>query len=359
MKKIFFLFFSMTCFFLFGCQLEKKTGSFISPNQEINNEIEMVNLALRPEETKIPRLLDGVLVEEDKGNLLPVAVMLDNFPGAPRPSLALASIVFEAPVEGGLTRFLAIFDSENLPGNLGPIRSARPYFAELAEEYKVLYIHAGGSNDALFKLKQGFYQLFNLDEISWQTKYFWRSQEPAPHNLYIQKEQIQNFLEDQKINKKIELAGWQFGQKEGEANSSADLPSEGLPKEGALAKAEEVKINFSSLSVADWRYNGEGDEYQLFKKDQIYKDKDGQVIGVKNLIIQYAKITILDSIGRRKIELTGQGEAEIFQNGQITRGKWLKEAGRTRFYNDLGEEIVFLPGKTWVSIVSNASQVSY
>ena len=358
MKKLLFFCLSITFIFLLtGCQLEKKTGSFISPNQEINNEIEIVNLASRPEETKSPRLLDGVLVEEDKGNLLLVAVMLDNFPGAPRPSLALASIVFEAPVEGGLTRFLAIFDSENLSGNLGPIRSARPYFAELAEEYKALYIHAGGSNDALFKLKQGFYQLFNLDEISWQTKYFWRSQEPAPHNLYIQKEQIQKFLEDQKINKKIELAGWQFnervmqnnGQEADKSAFSADLAD----------SADKVKINFSSLSVADWRYNGEGDEYQLFKKDQIYKDKDGQVIGVKNLIIQYAKITILDSIGRRKIELAGQGKAEIFQNGQVTKGKWLKEAGRTRFYNELGEEVIFLPGKTWVSIVSNASQVNY
>lgn len=335
-KKNLLIFVSILFLFLLtGCRLWPKPVSFLN---EINNELPLVN---EVEQKRANRFLDGLPVEKGKENLLPVAVILENLPGAPKPTLANASIIYELPVEGGFTRFLAIFDLEDLPTDLGPIRSARPYFAEIAEEYQSVFIHAGGSNEVLLKLKQKFYNLFNLDEISWQGSYFWRNNDPTPHNLYIKKEKILKFLDDNKIEKQTNFSPWFFSE---------------TKEEGSV---ENVKINFSSLYSAEWQYDNENKEYQYGQKSQPYKDKNNQELRVKNLIVQLTKISIIDEIGRRKITLAGQGEALIFQNGQVIKGKWIKEAGRTRFYDEEGEEITFLSGKTWLSIVSSKNLVSY
>lgn len=344
MKKILFLSFSLLILLLFGCQLKEGKESFLLNNEELNNVNEIVNLLPPIEETKIPRLLDGVPVKNGQENQRPVSVLLDNFPGAPRPSLSSASLVYEAPVEGGLTRFLAIFDPNDLSDNLGPIRSARPYFAEIASEYRALYIHAGGSPEALLKLKQGFYNVVNLDEISSQGKYFYRQpNEPAPHNLYIKKESVIKFLEDNKISTVANFIGWYYDK---EARLGDQM-------------ADKIKITFSPLNESVWHYDQNNKDYLYLPNGKSYRDKDNQEIRVKNLIVQYTPIKILDKIGRREINLNGQGEALIFQNGKVIKGKWFKEAGRTKFYDSVGEEITFFPGKTWISIISSANQVNY
>ncbi|MFN3301679.1 MAG: DUF3048 domain-containing protein [Patescibacteria group bacterium] len=296
----------------------------------------------------ISRFLDGILVEKGKENKRPVAVVLENLAGAPKPTLTDISVIYEVLVEGGWTRFLAIFDLENLPNDIGPIRSARPYFAELAEEYKSLFIHAGGSPEVLFRLKQKFYQLFDLDEISWQGKYFYRSNEPRPHNLFIKKEKILKFLEENKIEKEVNFSPWLFNK-----TKKTDLSTE------TSLKVKNIKITFSSFYEVEWRYDSEKNEYQYWQNNRVFKDRNNQELRVKNLIIQLTKINIIDEIGRLKINLTGQGEAIIFQNGQVIKGRWLKEAGRTRFYDEEGEEIIFLPGKTWIGIVAKNNQVDY
>jgi len=320
-------------FFLAGCQ-------FFGLSHQIKNQPLLI-INQEQKEEKNARFLDGVMVKKGKENIIPVAIVLENLPGAPKPTLAEASVIYELPVEGGFTRFLAIFDLENLPDDLGPIRSARPYLAEIAEEYRSLFIHAGGSPEVLFKLKQKFYQLFNLDEISWQGSYFWRNSDPAPHNLFIKKEKILKFLEDNKIEKQANFSPWLFTETKEKGN------------------VEEVKITFSSLYSVGWQYDKESNEYRYWQNFQPYKDRNHQEVRVKNLIIQLTKISIIDEVGRRKITLSGQGEAIVFQNGQVIKGKWVKEAGRTRFYNQNGEEINLLPGKTWVGVVSKNTQINY
>lgn len=344
MKRPFLIFLSIPIlFFIIGCQFYSKPTSF---SNQIKNQELFVTEQKQETEEKVSRFLDGVLVEKGEENKIPIAVVLENLPGAPKPTLAEASVIYELPVEGGLTRFLAIFDLENLPENIGPIRSARPYFAEIAEEYKGVFIHAGGSNEVLFKLKEGFYQLFNLDEISWMGKYFYRTDESAPHNLYIKKESIKNFLTDQKISQRAEFKPWLFNEK---------IEPSGRDK----YLADKVEIAFSSLYQIKWQYDSQNNEYQYWQNGRVFKDKEGQELKVKNLIVQLTKISIIDEIGRRKINLTGQGEALIFQNGQVIKGKWLKEAGRTHFFYETGEEITFLAGKTWLGFLSNKNVVNY
>ena len=133
-----------------------------------------------------PRWLDGILVPVNEVNAFPVAVVIDNDVLArPQAGLARASLVYEAPVEGGMTRYLAIFPADIDLEVIGPVRSARPYFVVWAEELRALFVHCGGSPEALARLKAD--TVYDLNEF-YNNAYFWREESDnrsAPHNVLI------------------------------------------------------------------------------------------------------------------------------------------------------------------------------
>ena len=134
----------------------------------------------------VPRMLDGVQVPFEEAALQPFAVMVENSPDAwPLAGLAKANLVIEAPVEGSITRFLAVIDATTTVDQIGPVRSARPYFVDFANGLQAVYAHVGGSPEAL-SLIHVLSSFRNLDEFS-SGKYFWRSSKRAmPHNTYTE-----------------------------------------------------------------------------------------------------------------------------------------------------------------------------
>ena len=135
--------------------------------------------------TKYISGLDGKAVGKKADSISQVVgVMIDNHPDSrPESAVSKAKIVYEASVEGGLTRYLAIFDSKQAVAEVGPVRSARAYFLDWLQEYgNGLYMHSGGSPDALSVIKQK--NIFDANEF-FRGQYYWRSQDrQAPHNLY-------------------------------------------------------------------------------------------------------------------------------------------------------------------------------
>jgi len=112
----------------------------------------------------------------------PLAIMVENSEGArPQSGLDKANIIYEVLAEGGITRFLAIYYDQDAE-EVGPIRSARPYFVSKSLEHQAVYIHVGGSEEAYNFIKEE-----NIDDINEFVDFepFWRStdREP-PHNLY-------------------------------------------------------------------------------------------------------------------------------------------------------------------------------
>ena len=126
------------------------------------------------------------MISERASQRHPIAVMIDDLsPARPQSGLQSASIVWHAPAEGGIPRYMAIF-ADTLPKEVGPVRSARLYFIQWASEWKAVYVHAGGLPQALATLAaKGHGQLvFNADEFRYSS-YFRRSRDRfAPHNLY-------------------------------------------------------------------------------------------------------------------------------------------------------------------------------
>lgn len=278
--------------------------------------------------------LDGLPVSStDQMTPQVLGVMIDNHPDArPQSGLTAAKIVYEAPAEGPITRYFALFDSSQTVLKIGPVRSARPYFVDWLEEYSGMYMHCGGSPDGLGKIKLD--QVFDMDEMK-NGQYFWRDDSRvAPHNLYT-KSDLWNKALDKNISKQNRfVAGWKFG--EVAANGVSALQG--------------VTITYFSDYVVMWKYDSTSKKYTRYINDVLGVSDDSN-IETDNIVIQYVKSQITDDYGRRAITTVGTGSMRLLRDGVSVIGSWRNENNRTRFYNANGQELNLKPGKIWVQVV--------
>lgn len=296
-------------------------------------------------ENLVPRMIDGVYVEIGKENLYPVAIIIDNHNDArPLFGLARASLVYEAEVEGEITRYLAIFASGEDIAEIGPVRSARPYFVDWALEFSSLLVHCGGSPGALAKIKKT--NIINMNEFYYRD-YFWRVEDkPAPHNVFISSENINKFLETEDSSRSVYLP-WLY-KKDKEA------------KERNVV-SDSIIIYFNSNYIITWKYGVINNEYTRHINGIIDKDASGETIKAKNIIIQFVESKVIDEELRLEIETLGAGAALIFKDGERVEGTWRKNntLSRTRFYDQKDEELAFNMGTAWIEVVGKNKKVDY
>jgi hypothetical protein len=300
------------------------------------------------EEKKIIRLIDGIEVGDESLINPPIfAVQIENMiDGRPLSGLSKANLVYETLVEAGITRFLALFISgDDIVPKIGPVRSARPYYIDWAEEYRALYVHSGGSPEALEIIPN--YDVLNFDEFA-NGRYFWRDNSRyAPHNLYTSYELLKNGFEGKEGKVKENFISWQFKE---------EMPEEERPDSGLL------EIYFSSDTyLARWKYQKNENVYLRYQGDEPKEDREGGKIKAKNIAVQFTDIKAIDEVGRKRIRTIGEGEAMIFHDGIKTEGTWKKEAkgDRTKFYDKNGEEIKFNPGVTWIEVAPIGTRVTF
>ncbi len=285
---------------------------------------------------KKARLIDGVYVEEGKENVFPLAVMIDNHSEARPPSgLSKANIVFEAEAEGGITRYLAIFASGNKIPEIGPIRSARPYFIDWAHEFSALYAHVGGSPEALVKIKQD--NIFDINEF-YNEHYFWRGDHlNMPHNVFSSSEKLRAYIQDKNLQEG-KFFPWEFK----DDKNKKDLP---------LSSKISIKFKLDVYAVK-WVFDNENNNYIRYQNKKSHNTRSGEVIKAKNIIIQYADAEEIDDELRLSMKVTGEGEALLCFDGECQEASWKKKTktSRTRYYiND--EEAKFNRGTTWIEIL--------
>lgn len=285
------------------------------------------------------RAIDGLRVPTENVSSSLFAVMMDNFPAArPQAGLDQASLVWEAPVEGGMTRFMAVFPVSAKLNRVGPVRSSRPYYLDWAKELNALYLHVGGSNEALEKIKT--IGIFDLNEFS-RGWYFWRdNNRQMPYNVYTSTELVNRAFEAETIPQKWQqndLAGWKYKD---EATKD---------ERGNFTK---LKIDFGAVAV-EWRYNREDNVYERWEDGTAQKVEDGTEIKAKNLVLQVVTIKVLDGVGRREIKTIGTGPTVVLRDGEVVKGMWQKKSltERTRFFDESNQEIEFNAGTTWIEVV--------
>ena len=280
--------------------------------------------------------LDGTAVSSTENTSpMVVGVMIDNHPDArPENGLAAAKIVYEAPAEGGITRYFAIFDASQTIEKVGPVRSARPYFIDWLEEYTGLYMHCGGSPDGLAKIEND--KIFDLNEM-FNGRYFWRDEmRMAPHNLYTSSELWNKFLTAHSDKNKPFSNAWKFGD--------LNVTSTELVKS--------ISIPFTSDYVVGFSFDGGFQQYTRKINNELQLE-NGVPLVADSVVVQYVKTQIVDDYGRKDITTDGTGDMRLLRDGIMIRGSWKKENNRTRWYDQNGVEINLKPGKTWVEIVPN------
>jgi Protein of unknown function (DUF3048) N-terminal domain/Protein of unknown function (DUF3048) C-terminal domain len=304
-----------------------------------------------PTPNLVPAPLDGVLVTPKVAAQHPIAVMVDDLsPARPQSGFNSASVVWQAPAEGGIPRYMLVFQ-ETIPKLVGPVRSARYYYIAWAAELHAVYAHAGGSPQALqtLRLKGNGQLVYNADEFRWGNS-FWRvTNRFPPHNLYTDGRHLRGIArsvgaKDQQVD-----APWSF---------APDLARSLRPRGGRIDMgylANHIRYDY------DWRTNTylrsvTGEKGQV-------DAATGTRVAPKNVVVMLMKFGPLGSgynHGRLEAQVTGQGTAWIATNGTTIKGTWRKASltTPTQFFDSSGQQVVLTVGQTFINVLQTGSAVT-
>lgn len=318
-----------------------------SSSEDAGTIAEVIEPSAEAEPIRHP--LSGLPVAEAIPELPQVyAVMIDNSVDAwPASGTDKAFLVIEAPVEAAIPRVEAFFSADAEVEKIGPVRSARPYFVEWAEEFDALYAHVGGSNAALDLIATS--GTFDLNEFS-DAAAFWRATDRyAPHNAYTSTERLAAAVERARERARAPelLYGlWSFKN---------DRPQE--PTE--LASDVTVRFN-SDLYTVDWTYDAVTNTYVRSQGYRETETQDGTRIAANNVAVVVTDMEVVDAVGRREVRTLGEGNAWLLQDGKTVAVTWKKPSASERlaFYDDEGNELAMNAGTTWIEVVPDASDMT-
>lgn len=331
-------------FALFGCNKEKENIDEVNkpPKQEIVEE---------PIEEKVEEPvviyspLQGLPVKK-VSNQRPVAVMVNNFHQArPQSGLSNADIVYEILAEGDITRFLAIFQS-NIPEKIGPVRSARDYYINLANGYHAIFISHGHSPKAKQMMESGV--IDSLNGLYYDGTLFKRDPNRyAPHNSYVTKDGIKEGALIKKYKFKEDVKALLFSQEQAFDSTWKKISN------ASIFYSNDARNNVT------YKYDDDTTSFSRIQNGVIAKDAlNDKQLAIKNILIVEAEHQVLDSYGRRFVNINGSGKGYYLTEGMKKEIKWKNVGGRIIPFDEAEKEIPLLPGQTWINFVPNFSSVT-
>ncbi len=318
-----------------------------------------------PSPTEAPMVAattDGVWLPADQAAVAtskPVAVMIDDHWGArPQSGLSMADIVYQGPAEGGIPRYMAIFQTQAPPA-IGPVRSAREYFVAWAEEYKAVYAHMWGAPTAMARLaKDDKKYIYNVDGLRYGGKsgYMWRvGFRVAPHNLYT------NYARLSALGKTL---GGKAGLDTSPFTFGDALPPSTRPIGGT------IQVGYSANTIS-YVYDRTTNTYprtvslvtsgsaRIPQVDAINQQR----IAPYNVILLTMNVGLLACTAaschkhRLDVQYTGHGNAMVFNNGQAITATWSKKndyAPTVITYRDgpnKGQPVPLVRGQIFIQVV--------
>lgn len=278
-----------------------------------------------------------------------LAATIDNLrPARPQLGLQRADMVYEILAEGGITRFLAVWHRD-VPPVIGPVRSARTYFVELAYDLDAYYAHVGQSPQAAVLLEA--LGAANLNELTGAGGFYRAPHRDAPHDAYLQTESAYRWAA---------AVGY---REQADPPTFFTFPEDWEP-EGEPATELSFAVNWGF----DYRFRYEYDEdlqaYRRFTSGEPHVDEGtGEQLTVTNVIVQTVRTWHIpgDTEGRLDMELTGSGPIDIFSGGVRRSGTWERAGtGQPTVYRlDDGEPVTLLPGNVWIQVLPPDAEVDF
>lgn len=294
--------------------------------------------------------LTGLPMEPEYEQDRPVAVMLNNLKKAqPQLGVSQADIIYEVPAEGGITRMLAIYQSLEEVDELGSIRSARPYYMELALGHDALYVHAGGSPDAYSDFKS--WNVDHIDGVNGGPKHdavFWRDAERKKamgyeHSLLTSGERIETFWESSGYAR-THAEGYSYPQTFTEHPMSGGSP------------AEHVKLYYTSYKTGVFDYDPGTGTYLVSQYKAPYTDgATGEQVSAANVLFLETNISVIpgDTEGRLTVRTTGEGSGTLYRNAQSIPIHWSRADRNSPFIYTTadGQPLVLGQGSSYVCLM--------
>lgn len=331
-----------------GCGKKAEPVSNVEPEEVPAPIVEQTPAPEEPEQPEPPKgepcPLTGTLVENVEDlKLRPIAVMIDNeYNARPQSGLIDAEIVYEIPVEGNITRYMAIYHHNHVD-KIGPVRSARPYFIDKALEFNSVYVHCGGSPQALQDLAA--LKVNTLNDLK-GSPCFWRSKDrKMPHNLYTSTKLMREVMETNKFNNKTAPQYFKFSEE------FLDLDGK---KTGAIS------FSYSKNYLVGYEYDEKDKLYYRTINGKRLKDKEtGKDIATTNIIVEKTTAKVVDDVGRLEVNNIGRGRGYYLTGGKLVEIEWSKSGRSERtIYKDLkGNEILMNKGVTWIQVVPDYVRV--
>ncbi|HLS34779.1 MAG TPA: DUF3048 domain-containing protein [Bacillota bacterium] len=289
--------------------------------------------------------LTGIETNDDIDHRV-IGVMINNHPAArPQSGLSKADIVFEILAEGSTTRFLALFHSE-LPDVVGPVRSAREYYFELAKDYNAVYVYHGAAdhiNDMI--ITRGIEHLNGSQHDNDQKLFKRESFRKAPHNSYLLMDNVYDFASQKGYDITDRIEPFEF------LDEDEKLPED---KTGTYAKIGYIADQ--PHHTVEYKYNEQNGSYNRISDGEQAKElSDESPVQAHNVFIIETSHQVIDEEGRRAIDLKSNGQGILLQNGHRQDVTWKNRDGVIVPVKE-GEIIPFIPGKTWVNVVPSIAE---
>ncbi|MEK6265462.1 MAG: DUF3048 domain-containing protein [Clostridium sp.] len=318
-----------------GCS--KKDEPIVTPSDP---KPEVTEIPVEPPQKYYSPYTGEEVEKESLDNIAFLAIVENSAAARPQSGLNAADIIYETVAEGGITRFVALFQ-KNTSEKIGPIRSARPYFLDISKEYNLPFAHCGGSAEALTEIKNE--NLMSLNEFAYASTYSRDNERKAPHNLYTSTEKLieliktKNYIKEPTVKLKFDKVYWDSDK----LTSTTDVL---------------LKINKSYST----RYTYENGLYlkSMASKSAINKE-DNTPLTTKNIVVQFTSMKLQADGYRLDIDLVGQGDGYVISNGKSVKMHWSKKDSnsQTLLTDEAGTELPLNPGNTWWNIVDKSTVV--
>lgn len=306
--------------------------------------------------------LTGEWKDAEVAKRRPMAVMLGNNKGIlPQYGISLASIIYEAPVEGRISRLMAIIEDYDELEYIGPVRSSRDYFVYEAMPYDAIYCNWGLAipfvedllaSDRVDNISQALEGIHNP-----YSSAFFRRDRPGYKTEYTGYMYIDGY-ED----------GVEYFDYETEYRSTFEqaftFANDGHPAlyedhdSATMIYPGGTNSNKSGYgSHRPWfEYNAEDGLYYRYQFDAAHIDEyNGEQLTVSNVVFKvcHGEVREPSSYDYLAFGVHGTGDAYIFTNGKVIKGTWSRESdnGANMFYDENGDEVIFNQGKTWICCI--------